>query len=74
MTKIGKREYERDHFIGKFIVATIVASLITAAQMVEFPVSLFLNILAVYVWFFGINPVCHLLELALGHRSKHGWW
>lgn len=66
--------YDVDHKIAKLIVACIVTALITAAQLSELPVSLILNGAAVFVWFFGVNTVGHIIESIRHHVHKHPWF
>lgn len=63
--------YGRDHLVAKFIVASVVACLITGAQVSEMPWSIALNLAAVYIWFFGINPVAYIVEWVLKHPHLH---
>ena len=66
-----KTHYDKDHKIAKFIVCNIVVVLITLAQINELPYSLILNGLAVYIWFFGVNPIGYLVETIKGHDHEH---
>jgi|DEB0MinimDraft_10_1074344.scaffolds.fasta_scaffold00875_12 fatty acid desaturase len=63
--------YKQDHVLAKLIIAVIVAILITGAQLSNMPISLILNISAVFVWFFGVNPLAYLIEEIRGHSHKH---
>lgn len=63
--------YDKDHLIAKAIVAVVVSILITAAQLADFPYSLILNNIAVFVWFFGVNPTGYLIESICKHAHKH---
>jgi len=63
--------YEKDHLLAKFIIAAIVGILITSAQLSAMPITLILNVLAVYVWFFGVNPTAYLIETLKKHVHKH---
>lgn len=64
-------EYKTDHVLAKLIIAVVVTTLITIAQVSGFPVSAILNGLAVFIWFFGVNPVAYLIEEIRGHAHKH---
>ena len=63
--------YNQDHKLAKFIVCNLVIILISLAQMLELPYSLILNALAVYAWFFGVNPLGYLIESIKGHNHGH---
>jgi len=63
--------YGKDHKLAKLIISTIVGILITAAQLSEMPWSIGLNLAAVYVWFFGVNPMGYLIESVKRHPHSH---
>lgn len=69
-----KTEYEIAHKIAKLIVAIVVATLITVAQLSPLPISLVLNLVAVFIWFFTVNTVARILEVILGFKEKHDWF
>ena len=71
MTKKNKDIYKQDHKLAKFIVAGIVSVLITIAQLADMPFSLIFNVIAVYVWLFGVNPTAYMIETVLHHKHKH---
>ncbi len=71
MSKNNKRIYKKDHTIAKLIVAIIVSILITLAQLSSMPINLILNILAIFIWFFGVNPIGYAIESLLNHKHKH---
>jgi ACR3 family arsenite efflux pump ArsB len=64
-------DYKQDHVLAKLIIAIVVAILITGAQISSMPISLVLNIVAIFVWFFGVNPLAYLIEEIRGHSHKH---
>lgn len=63
--------YDKDHKLAKLIIAIIVTMLITAAQLSGLPASLILNGVAVFVWFFGVNPLGYVIESIFKHEHKH---
>ena len=66
----SQKEYASDHRLAKFIVANVVAIVITVAQLTTLPLSMFLNLAAIYVWFFGVNPVQWIIESLRNHSHK----
>lgn len=63
--------YKQDHILAKLIIAIIVAILITGAQISTMPISLVLNAVAIFIWFFGVNPTAFIIESIRGHSHKH---
>ena len=63
--------YDKDHLIAKLIIATIVTVLISLAQITALPYRMVLNGLAVFIWFFGVNPMGYLIETILKHKHSH---
>lgn len=60
--------YKQDHTIAKTVIFCIVVLLLVVNRdldMVE------LDILAVFVWLFGVNPIAYLVESLRKHPHNH---
>jgi hypothetical protein len=64
--KLG--DYDKDHKIAKVIVCSTVIALLVINRSLD---SVYLDVFAVVVWFFGINPIARLLEIVFKHSKKH---
>lgn len=62
-------EYEFDHNWAKLVVALLVSGLLIGGHVTGY---LFLDIIAVFVWIFGVNAIAYMIEAALHHKHKHG--
>lgn len=65
-----REEYAIDHKLAKVIVCAIVITLL----LVNESGGRLLDILAVVVWFFGINPTQYCIETFMKHKHKIEWW
>lgn len=64
-------DYDKDHLLAKLIIAIIVSVLLTISQLIGLPWSLILNVVAVFIWLFGVNPLGYLIETVRHHIHKH---
>ena len=71
MTRRSKRqlEYDADHRTAKFIVAAIVCILLISGHYTGW---IILDIIGVFIWFFGVNSVAYVVEEVRHHSHKHG--
>ena len=63
----GKR-YKMAHMCAKIIVFLLIVILLIVGRTYDI---MFLDILAVAVWFFGVNPVAWAIEEALHIKHLH---
>lgn len=70
-TKLDERMYKQVHITAKLIVCIVVTTLISIAQVVGLPLSIFLNGIAVFIWFFGVNAVGYAIEEVLHCKHFH---
>ena len=61
-------QYDKAHHIAKAIVFAIVVLLLVLARYFDL---LVLDIAAVGVWFFMVNPIGYLVESVLHFNHKH---
>jgi len=59
-----KEKYRRAHYIAKAIVCAIVILLLLMDIRI-------LDMIAVIVWFFGINPIGYVVENVLHFKHRH---
>lgn len=68
---MSNKEYKQDHLIAKIIVAFIVSILVTIAMTSTFFISWICNVLAIFIWIFGVNPIGYIVETIRKHSHNH---
>lgn len=63
-----KRQYQQNHLSAKVIVCCIQLVLVLLIDIVQ---TKLLILLAVVLYYFGVNTVAYLLEHIRGHRHRH---
>ena len=61
-------DYKQDHKIAKTIVCFLVISLLLLSRHYNL---VYLDIIAVVVWMFGVNAIGYLIETIRGHQHRH---
>lgn len=63
-----RKQYELCHTLAKLLVSFCVVLLLILSRNFEM---VSLDIAAVIVWFFGVNPVAYCLESVLRFQHRH---
>ena len=63
-----RNQYRQDHKIAKAIVFMLVVLCLVINR--EFD-SMYIDILAVFIWLFGVNPIGYLVESIRHHSHNH---
>jgi hypothetical protein len=71
MTKIARKHYKFCHKLAKTITCFLVILLLITSRLTGW---FALDILAVVVWFFGVNPIAYLIEHVNKWRHIHEKW
>lgn len=60
--------YSKDHKLAKLIVFFMVSALLITNRYYNVVI---LDVIAVFIWFFAVNPVGYAIEHFLDHEHKH---
>ena len=63
-----KQEYDKVHHAAKVIVMAMVILLLILGRTYD---TVIMDILAVAIWFFGVNLVAYIIESVLHFNHKH---
>lgn len=61
-------EYDKVHRTAKVITCTLVVAVMCLAKYYEV---FTLEVIAIIIWFFGVNPVAYLIEEVKQMRHRH---
>lgn len=63
-----QQQYRKSHRIAKSIVCALVILMLILSRSYDY---IAFDVLAVIIWFFGVNPIGYLVETVLHFKHKH---
>ena len=67
MSRYRAIEYHRDHRLAKTIVCFLVVLFLVLGKITGW---IIMDIIAVPIWFFGVNPIQYVIETLRHHKHK----